>query len=323
MGFHTQIQLSSFSLSPFRIFPFSLGYIDLFSYQDPVSPLVSSPRHRPLSASNLSVFFRRPIVQLQFDEDSRLASFRNGKFDVGNIFNQAGVALSSYKQDLEEETVARRTMVSVLGGLQEKLLQLRAENYFIQELKHKLMQKVLSASYENTGKKIERLYGKVFPHVLRISSRVDQGLASWLTSRESKLRPNVDHLDSQLAQPKQAVSILYSDPAPRLLRSLALFLHLPPRRALHSLRVLLHFLACLSHQRRASHRAAHPHSSLPNCKEDFISTLSNNPVFLRSVVQAIRDVASKRVRIAFDTFFQALYYNQLLFDYNFAVSLHF
>lgn len=66
------------------------------------------------------------------------------------------------------------------------------------------MQKALSASQKNTGRKLNRLSAAFLIDVSGISSKVEQRFAFWLTANKPALSRR-QHLDLQLVQPNQAV----------------------------------------------------------------------------------------------------------------------
>lgn len=88
---------------------------------------------------------------------------------------------------LKEETLARAGTVPALGALQSQVLEIKAENFSLEELSQELRRKALSATHQNTGKKPNHLLATVLGDVPGISLRVDDNVASLLARELSKL----------------------------------------------------------------------------------------------------------------------------------------
>lgn len=146
----------------------------------PLSVLEPSSQENALFSSGLPSLYGTPSASISnalFYEGARRkclnhepqpTSLQKGNTDLRDGLSKRKVVFKNFGRALQQETVARRAMLSASGAVQSQVSDLRAGNLSVKKLNQELMQENLPASYKNTGKNIDRFFAVVHTGTLKI-----------------------------------------------------------------------------------------------------------------------------------------------------------
>lgn len=167
--------------------PFLDDLSDPFSQQNATSLPRFSSLQRVLSTSVSSTPLCLELLQQDTHHKSRLTLLQKEKADLKNALSRHELTVSNFGKTLEDDSIARKAMLSLLGAFARQLSDLKAEIVFLKVQNQDLMHIALPASHKQSSKRVDHFSITALDGMHGITLELELALSSWLAEEVGEL----------------------------------------------------------------------------------------------------------------------------------------